>query len=1043
MKESRWSHRFDVVLAGAVLIFAFLAASFPVRNGDFWQHLAAGRLLARGEYGFGIDPFSSTTKGVYWANHAWLFDLLLYGLYSAIGGAGVVVVKALLVVALAWMMMRIHTSDGPGWLAPACTALAILAMSPRLLMQPACVSYFLLGLTLWLLWRGGRLVLLVPLICALWVNVDGWFFLGPLLLGLFWVAGKGAVTQEEMDASAKPQAARQRFVSGTLVLASLAACLCSPHHFRAFVLPLELSVDPGVIALRQDPRFRTLFASPWETGLHFETITAISLAAWAYFALVAIGLLSFVLARKNVPAWRVLVWLVFALLGAWQARLIPFFAVVAGPITALNLLALAEEKTAPSSLLVSLVPPRLLVFLASLALIVLAWPGWLSGFLHGERHVGWGVEPNASLLRSTQTLRSWRQTGRIPPDEQMLSVHPDVAHYWAWYCPDEKGFLDHRFTLFGSVATAYEGVCRSLFSGLAASRAEDRAGGSSLDQSWRQALRDRRIRFAVLYDQDRARLGSVLPSLAGPGGEWTLCAVDGQALLLRWNDPDEPHPTDSDQLDPDFLAFSRQDDEDGTLPPAPGNGPASAPTARTVWSAFLRPARQRAWESSASSVYLRLYDERFPFERRQMDVKLWARLAGGMVGSISGGSGVPARVSALAGLYAPGAFQSLADRPSPALPLLAVRAARRALADNPDDASAALALGRAYLILGAVSGDVEQGGPSAPMPLVRHVQAVAALHRALILQPELAAAHTALVELYLRREYFDAALTHLQAQVRLAQSGPRSGEEHRAFAGRLAGLERSAEDLEKAVQDRQHQFTVQTGLPGAGTDPVSRALLALRLGLPAKALEILERSQVEVFGSAGARLQLELLLMLGRAWEAREKLLDEEMQANGYKLGRFQLPVIGPDRRGRGYSLPAYEWLCLYESAANGDYDRAEGLLAAIGARLREEEGRMNLPRLRSAMAETVTTEVGLGCMPSVLTHTVQWLRVGLCALYAPAAQLPDERADLETLAGLLALERGLPELARRHLREARNLSKNFVALPVVEVYIGRLNVLP
>jgi tetratricopeptide (TPR) repeat protein len=451
-----------------------------------------------------------------------------------------------------------------------------------------------------------------------------------------------------------------------------------------------------------------------------------------------------------------------------------------------------------------------------------------------------------------------------------------------------------------------------------------------------------------------------------------------------------------------------------------------------MWSAFLHPTRQPAWESAAASVYLRLFEERAPFERQQMYVKLWTRLAGGLVGLVSGSSGAPAHACALAVLKAPGAFQALADRPSPALALLAIRAARRALADNPSDAFAALALGHAYITLGAVSGDAEQGGTHAPLPLLRHVQTVAVLNRALILQPELEAAHAALAELYGRREYFDAALTHLQSQVRLAQSGPRPGEDHRAFATRLAGLERSAEELEKLVQDRRHQYTVQGGLPGAGTDPLSRALLALRLGLPGKALETLERSQVEVFGSAGARLQLELLLMLGRAGEARDKLLDEQMQANGYKLGRFQLPVIDSARRGHAYSLPAYEWLCLCESAANGDYDRAEELLAAMGERLRVEETRMNLPRLRAALAETVLTEVGLGSSPTVLSRTVKWLRVGLCAMYAPAAQLPDERADLKTVAGLLALERGLPE--------AQKLSRNFVALPVAEVYAGRLN---
>src|SRR5437764_1481503 len=87
------AHRFTVLewlLVGLVPLFAFAAASFAVRNSDFWLHLAAGRELAAGRYAFGVDPFAYTTEGVYWANHAWLFDLSAYLLFQAVGGAGLV-----------------------------------------------------------------------------------------------------------------------------------------------------------------------------------------------------------------------------------------------------------------------------------------------------------------------------------------------------------------------------------------------------------------------------------------------------------------------------------------------------------------------------------------------------------------------------------------------------------------------------------------------------------------------------------------------------------------------------------------------------------------------------------------------------------------------------------------------------------------------------------------------------------------------------------------------------------------------------------------
>ena len=84
----------DVAMALLVLAFAFLSASYPVRESGLWMHLALGRLLGAGEYQFGVDPLSYTTSGVYWANHAWLFDLVLYVVYQHLGGAAVVLFKA-------------------------------------------------------------------------------------------------------------------------------------------------------------------------------------------------------------------------------------------------------------------------------------------------------------------------------------------------------------------------------------------------------------------------------------------------------------------------------------------------------------------------------------------------------------------------------------------------------------------------------------------------------------------------------------------------------------------------------------------------------------------------------------------------------------------------------------------------------------------------------------------------------------------------------------------------------------------------------------
>jgi hypothetical protein len=185
----------DGALVVLVLVFAFLVASSPVINSDFFYQLATGRLLAHGDYSFGIDPFTYTSDGTYWVNHSWLFALMVYALYQipAIGGAAVVICKALMVAALAAILLRTSRRAGQSlWIPAACTALAILAISPRLYLQSFYLSFLFLGLTMWLLTAiryplsaireqtadsGQRLWWLLPPLFALWVNCDSWFFL--------------------------------------------------------------------------------------------------------------------------------------------------------------------------------------------------------------------------------------------------------------------------------------------------------------------------------------------------------------------------------------------------------------------------------------------------------------------------------------------------------------------------------------------------------------------------------------------------------------------------------------------------------------------------------------------------------------------------------------------------------------------------------------------------------------------------------------------------------------------------------------------------
>ena len=437
----------EVVLTVLVVGFAFLAASFVARNADFWLHLATGRLLLQGRYALGTDPFGYTTAGVRWVNHAWLLDGIAFLLYRENADFWLVVLKAAMIAALAVLLLMIRRPGTSGWAPAFCTALAVLVMSPGLQLQPRCVSVALLGLTLWLLWRGRTSTgdarfLLIPL-CALWVNLDDWFWLGPLLAGLFWVG-------DRLQPAERP-------TPWWLAPACLAACLCSPYHVFGFTPPADLYPLPFSGGLLHDRRFALLFASPWQFDAAGRSPAGASIAGLAYFLLFALGIASFAVNRAGLRDRRGVTWLVFALLGAWSVRLIPFFAVVAGPVAALNFQGMARR---PRPAVVKWLRAGCAAFL--LALAALAAPGWLHGFNQRTMAVAWGLEINPSLRRAAETVGRWRRDGKLADGERSFCFHPDAACYLAYFGGGEKSFLDARSSLFSGVADDYVAVCRGL-----------------------------------------------------------------------------------------------------------------------------------------------------------------------------------------------------------------------------------------------------------------------------------------------------------------------------------------------------------------------------------------------------------------------------------------------------------------------------------------------------------------------------------------------------------------------------------------------------
>jgi hypothetical protein len=1029
---------FDFVLVGVVLVFAFLAASFAVRNSDFWLHLASGRLLAEGRYQFGVDPFAFTTENHYWANHAWLFDLPLYLLYSRLGeqlgGAILVVLKALLISLLALVLLSVRRPDSRlGWPA-ACTLLAVLAMSPRLLLHSTCLSYVLLALTLWLLWTRRYVPLL--LLFVLWVNVDGWFLLGPLLAALFWLGDW--IAQD----TGRAGSASERRTPGWLWLVGLAVCFFSPHHVHAFTLPVELMPLPE--ALQQDVRFVSLHISPWQMSLYYRPLSGVNLAGAAYLVLLAGGALSFLLNIRNLAGWRLLVWLTFAGLSVWLARTIPFFAVVSAPITALNLQETGaggrrarEEAASPLALRPLSLTPMLCNFsllLSALVLIGLSWPGWLQGFHDSGRHVQWAVQPDSSLRRVAERLHLWRRQGKLGDGRGFLA-DSSLVHYCAYYCPEEKGFLDQRLQLFGDVASQYEEIRQALSLHFASGLGKK---GDSVNYPQKstlspfRVLRDWHITHLVLYDPILARLVPVLVQLANEKGNWQLLDIDGHALIIGWRDEMGDLPSGVPPFDAEHLVFTatRAERQEAMLPEAPGQGPLRGPRPHDFWTHFGRPVAPPSWQSEAAAVMLNYFEVRAPQEmRKRLD---WSLALPGLPALSAGCLDSLLRLAVHIGQAPPNPLDLSLQ--SPALPLLAVRAARQALADNPDDANAYLQLGLAYLDLARRTPENDVLGLLPPLAELRHIQIAVALENALRCDAnsqnawraheELAILYEGRYPPFLNPPFLDAALDHRQTALRLARLiGPGPGEDAHAFASRLKENERKIQDLNRFVRDRKNEFTLRTR--NLGSEPYRKAELALRMGLARLALdEVLMPSSIVLLGGEGVRLQARLQLMLGQLDPIREQLQSEDWKINKANLGWMPL-----DRPGRSaapaYRLPAYEWLLLCQAAADGDYEQADTTLHTLLQELGGEQTVQNVRNLQRNLPLVVTSELGWWSQPHTWAPRWQTTLERLLEIthLERASKEAAQQSDLYVLSGMLALERGRPQQAKQELLQTRALS--------------------
>jgi tetratricopeptide (TPR) repeat protein len=1037
----------DMALVGVVVLLTFLLGSFTARNSDLWLHLATGRAIAQHGSPLRQDPFTFTAEGT-WANNSWFSDLVLYNVFRLAGGtdlsnpdlslAGPVLIgaKALVMVFLAWIMMRIRRPGQSLLPAALCTAMAVVVLSRWTFLQPRCISFLFLGLTLYLLQRSepgpedkkfslSRNIVAIPILFAIWVNLDEWFILGPITVGLFLV---GDLIQQFLfpirtgeDAPLPGQIGRR----GLVLVVGLATCLLNPYFLAAFKIPSDLWPMVTNSPILSDERLAIHFRQPFTSEAFNSSFSSNpSSAEMAYYVLAGLGLASFFLNWADWRGWRTTVWLGFFLLSAYLERCIPFFAVVAGPITALNFQDFiarrygTEMKIENPWKTISIVG-RLLTLTAGVLLVVAAWPGMLHSYYDDPirtHHVSWRLDADPSLVQAAGKLRELHQAGVIG-DGNGLNLAPEIGDYLAWFCPEEKTFFDRRYSLFSRVAGAYVDARAALGPMKVQSQMDIVAEDRKQKKNLLGLMSENRINHliissAFMFDQIR---DAVVRLMIDPT-QWTLLYIDGRTAIFAANQSGTANDKNrfaSFGYRPAPLAF-------GPDVPSSDRAPLTAPHFEdipTEWERLWRGPAAPSVNTDTCSMFmtysqiLRGHSNSYAMAKlASLDLlALVGPASAAYCGHFEAQAAVPLRLLRTREKES----ELLIDpRLEPAATaLLAIRGGRRAVKENPSDHRAYLELARAIAFL----ANSEEGSGGA-LRQMRQIQQVAALHRAEILKPDSIEVQEALATAYLQMDLrpfpspLDLVIDHLDKIVSIRdKEGPKGKQTEEEFRKELEqrklkikslrdqmGLDRRQTDYESEKRRQKSRFR--------------QASEAMKRGLYQEALKVLlDPDDTSDRGPEGDKLTIQLLIWTGQLDEARAFISGSTDQL-------IDTQNIGPSEMQTEFDI----------AAGSGDYARAD---EALNQLIKQREEAITKQLMHSLEISTWTRDFGqTGAPRGMGPELIRELIV--------ANSFLTQLADSWAVRGVLALEVGDTAKAQEYFGRAIHLvkppavfSQQFVAL--------------
>ncbi len=277
---------FDGVLLVAFLGLTFLLGAFPLKDTDFWWHLRTGDLIRQTGSIPRTDPYTFTVEGKPWIDLHWLFQVAVSVVYQYGGIPALTIAKCAITCVAVGLLVTARRREWPLWAMLLAWLPALLVLGGRMYVRPETLTLLYLAAFLAVLLRIDRLprlAFVLPIVQVAWVNTQGLFVFGPVLLATSLVDAslrRGAFAPGRMP--------WWRIVGLATLLTGL-ACVLNPYGLTGALYPLQLA------RTMNNPIFSHKIAELTPIPEFIRRHGAISLPFHLHLLTMALGALSFLL----------------------------------------------------------------------------------------------------------------------------------------------------------------------------------------------------------------------------------------------------------------------------------------------------------------------------------------------------------------------------------------------------------------------------------------------------------------------------------------------------------------------------------------------------------------------------------------------------------------------------------------------------------------------------------------------------------------------------------------------------------------------------